>query len=82
MDMPGKGGMSHNGMTMKSGSLIETLELHAISGTDVQPNSTPSEMLMWHTGSWTLMFHGELFLNNIQQTGPRGTDEKSAQAEL
>jgi hypothetical protein len=75
MDMPGKGGMSHNGMTMKSGSLIETLELHAISGTDVQPNSTPSEMLMWHTGSWTLMFHGELFLNNIQQTGPRGTDK-------
>jgi hypothetical protein len=75
MDMPGKGGISHNGMTMKSGSLIETLELHAISGTDVQPNSMPSEMLMWHTGTWTLMFHGEVFLNDIQQTGPRGADK-------
>jgi hypothetical protein len=26
-------------------------------------------------GSWTLMFHGEAFLNDIQQSGPRGADK-------
>src|SRR5579884_2408045 len=71
MDMSGMNGMSHQAMTMKSGSLIENLEQHAISGTDVEPNSTPSQMLMRAAGRWTLMFHGEVFLNEVQQTGPR-----------
>jgi hypothetical protein len=26
-------------------------------------------------GTWMLMFHGEVFLNEIQQTGPRGADK-------
>lgn len=75
MDMSGTNGMSHQAMTMKSGSLIETFERHTISGTDVEPNSTPSEMLIWRAGGWTLMFHGEAFLNGAQQTGPRGADK-------
>lgn len=72
--MPAADPMSR-GMTMKSGSLTDSVGLHAISGTDVEPNSTPSEMLMRRAGGWTLMFHGELFLNDIQQTGPRGSDK-------
>ncbi|HEY7353772.1 MAG TPA: hypothetical protein VH596_13480 [Terriglobales bacterium] len=48
---------------------------HAISGTDVEPNSTSREMLMLEKAKWTFMFHGELFLNDIQQSGPRGSSK-------
>jgi len=62
-------------MSMAAHSLIELLAQHATSGTDAEPNSTPFEMLMATKGSWTLMFHGEAFLNDIQQSGPRGADK-------
>jgi hypothetical protein len=75
MDMSGMDGKSQHQMEMKSGSLIETIVLHASSGTDAQPNSTPTEMLMMRKGSWTLMFHGEVFLNDIQQSRSRGADK-------
>jgi hypothetical protein len=64
--------MSDQKMTMKSGSLIELLQQHATSGTDAEPTSTPFEMLMTVKAGWTLMFHGEAFLSDIQQSGPRG----------
>ena len=64
-DMPG----------MQAGTLIETLLQHATSGTDAEPNSTPASMLMKTEGNWTFMFHGEAFLNELQQTGPRGQDK-------
>jgi hypothetical protein len=67
--------MSAEKMSMKSESLIEFLLHHATSGTDAEPNSTPFQMLMTIRGGWTLMFHGEAFLSEIQQTGPRGTDK-------
>jgi hypothetical protein len=60
---------------MQSHSLIDGVLEHAISGTDVEPNSTPVSMLMTVKGSWTLMFHGEAFLSDIQQSGPRGSDK-------
>ena len=59
-------------MSMKSESLIESLLHHATSGTDAEPNSTPFQMLMTIKGGWTLMFHGEAFLSEMQQSGPRG----------
>lgn len=61
--------------TMESISLVAGILNHTTSGTDAQPNSTPSEMLMLRKGSWTLMFHGEAFLNGMQQTGRRGRDK-------
>ena len=64
-----------NGMTMQSSSFIEFLQSHSTSGTDAEPSSTPSQMLMASHGSWTFMFHGVAFLNYIQQTGPRGADK-------
>jgi hypothetical protein len=73
--MPGMDPVPQKTMNMQPISLIDAIEGHAISGTDVEPNSTPSEMLMRQKGSWTLMFHGEVFLNDIQQTGPRGVDK-------
>ena len=43
--------------------------------TDAEPDSTPIEMLMTTKGTWTLMFHGEAFLSDMQQSGPRGGDK-------
>ena len=74
-NMPGMGAAPHATMNMQPNSLIELLERHATSGTDAEPNSTPSEMLMRKEGNWMLMFHGAIFLNEIQQTGPRGADK-------
>jgi hypothetical protein len=56
-------------------SFIEVLQEHSTSGTDAEPNSTPNEMLMAVKGRWMFMFHGEAFLNEIQQSGPRGEDK-------
>jgi hypothetical protein len=61
-------------MKMESASFIQATQMHAGSGTDVEPNSTPFEMWMAAKGRWTFMFHGVAFLNNIQQSGPRGAD--------
>src|SRR5207253_5756501 len=72
MDMSG---MSPDKMAMESHTLAETILQHTTSGTDAQPNSTPTEMLMTRRGSWTLMFHGEVFLNELQQSGPRGANK-------
>ena len=73
--MPGMDGMREDMPGMQSRSLIESLLQHATSGTDAEPNSTPFPMLMTTKGDWTLMFHGEVFLNELQQTGPRGFDK-------
>ena len=65
-DMPGMHGH------MESHSLIESLENHTTAGTDAEPNSTPTHMLMTTRGNWQFMFHGVAFLGEIQQSGPRG----------
>lgn len=74
--MPAMSGQDmHMQMEMQPQSFIASLERHSISGTDAEPNSTPSSMLMTKSGKWMLMFHGEAFLNEIQQSGPRGGDK-------
>ena len=72
--MPGmaEGKMGHDAMSMNSHSLVASLLQHAASGTDAEPNSTPFQMLMTTWGSWTLMFHGEAFVSEMQQSGSRG----------
>jgi hypothetical protein len=74
MNMPGMAGVNNN-PNMQADSMIEVLEQHASSGTDAEPASTPAAMLMHKQGNWMLMFHGEAFINEIQQTGPRGADK-------
>ena len=61
----------HHGPT----SFIDLLQQHQGSGTAAMPASTPAEMFMFSKGSWTFMFHGEAFLDEIQQSGPRGSDK-------
>jgi hypothetical protein len=78
--MPGMPGMDTRKpgaekMSMQPESLVEARLQHATSGTDAEPNSTPIEMLMTTKGNWRLMFHGEGFLIETQQSGPRGYDK-------
>jgi hypothetical protein len=63
------------GTMVKSHSFIQQIEEHAISGTDVEPNATPHPMLMAMRDGWVLMLHGEAFLVDTQQSGPRGADK-------
>lgn len=67
--------MSHGSMVMRVDSLIDLMLQHSTAGTDAQPDSTPSEMLMTTKGNWRLMLHGVAFLVDVQQTGPRGRDK-------
>lgn len=69
--------MSSNQMMMDKGhtSLLQSIQQHSTSGTSVEPDSTPMPMLMTMKGRWMLMFHGEAFLNAVQQSGPRGADK-------
>src|SRR5436853_3411471 len=48
---------------MKPASFIENIENHMGDGTSVEPNSTPTPMLMTMRGKWMLMLHGLAFLN-------------------
>jgi hypothetical protein len=75
--MPGmaEGKMGHDAMSMSSHSLVASLLQHAAPGTDAEPSSTPFQMLMATWGSWTLMFHGDAFLSEMQQNGSRGADK-------
>jgi hypothetical protein len=72
-DMPEMASVSHE--SMAGASLVENVENRATSGTDLQPNSTPTSMLMRQEGGWMVMFHGEAFINATQQSGPRGDDK-------
>ena len=45
------------------------------SGTRMNPESWPMPMLMRVSGDWMLMFMGQAFLLETQQTGPRGADK-------
>jgi hypothetical protein len=79
MAMPGKPkqGMSQPAMSMAAPptTFIQQILNHESAGTTAEPAATPHDMLMAQRGAWTLMFHGEIFLNSIQQSGPRGADK-------
>jgi hypothetical protein len=78
MNMPMNGGqmtMEMPGMSPSPGDFLQTILLHTTSGTSSEPNSTPAPMLMKVSGKWMLMFHGNVFLVEQQQTSPRGGDK-------
>lgn len=62
-------------MNGEASTFIETIEDHASSGTSVEPNSTPKQMLMVMRGDWMLMFHANVFVVDTQQSSPRGRDK-------
>jgi hypothetical protein len=56
-------------------TLIETILQHVDSGTDVEPASLAHQAWMLTRGNWDFMVHGAVFVNEIQQSGPRGGDK-------
>ena len=62
-------------MSMKSDNFLDQIEHHASAGTSAEPNSTPVPMLMSMHGNWMWMFHANVFVTDLQQSGPRGADK-------
>jgi hypothetical protein len=56
-------------------TFVQQILHHASSGTSAEPDSTPTPMLMTRKGNWMLMFHSNVFVTDLQQTGPRGGDK-------
>ena len=76
--MPGMNmapGMTELMQQMQPKTFLQEIRHHAASGTSAEPNSTPTPMLMAMRGPWMLMFHANVFLNDTQQTSPRGGDK-------
>jgi hypothetical protein len=70
-----KGAMAGMGtMHMHPKNFPEEIEHHSTSGTSAEPNSTPTPMWMTMERGWQLMFHANVFVSELQQSGPRGAD--------
>jgi hypothetical protein len=69
------GGMAEMMEQMHPKTFIAEVRHHAASGTSAEPNSTPAPMLMSMKGNWMLMFHGNAFVLDTQQSSPRGGDK-------
>ena len=76
MDMPAAQMSSHEQMSGMAGMMdqmhpktfIQEIRHHATSGTGAEPNSVPAPMLMSMKGNWMLMFHGNAFVVDTQQS--------------
>lgn len=67
--------MSHmSGMSGMSGMSEMNTPMFA-SGTSMNPASSPNPMIHLMAGSWMFMLHGQAFVADVQQTGPRGADK-------
>src|SRR5581483_5018065 len=66
-DMP----HTHNASMNAAGAYLMNLG----SGTSLNPQSWPMPMLMLNKSGWELMFMGQAFVVDTQQTGPRGRDK-------
>ena len=68
-------GNANMDLTESMSGLHDIVLQHLSSGTDVEPGSTPSAMWMGRGHGWNFMFHGVIFVDDIQQSGPRGGDK-------
>lgn len=69
--MPGMPGMSGMSGMNDAGMYL----MNMASGTSTNPDSWSMPMLMRSAGPWSLMFMGQAFLVDTQQSGPRGGDK-------
>jgi hypothetical protein len=67
MEMPGEKSQRMN----DAGRFL----MRRASGTGANPESAPMNMLFLRARGWHLMLHGQGFLGDVQQTGPRGGDK-------
>jgi hypothetical protein len=49
--------------------------MNRASGTGANPESAVPSMLSRSMGGWNFMLHGQGFISDVQQTGPRGADK-------
>jgi hypothetical protein len=70
LSLAGAQEMNMNGMNQAGGFLMGQA-----SGTSMNPQSWPMPMLMLNPDGWSLMFMGQAFLVDTQETGPRGHDK-------
>jgi hypothetical protein len=54
---------------------VSDLLMRQASGTSMNPAAAPMQMSMTQHGDWMLMLHGLAFINQVEQTGPRGGDK-------
>lgn len=62
-------------MNMHPENFLQEIVHHGTSGTSAEPNSTPTPMLMTKKGPWSLMFHANVFITDLQQSSVRGDDK-------
>jgi hypothetical protein len=70
-NMPGMqdmAGMQHDAAATASDGM-------EASGTSVNPASSPMNMVHFTARNWRFMIHGVVFVEDIQQSGPRGGDK-------
>lgn len=72
--MPGMDMSGHEHMHMAADPAEQFL-MSESSGTSIQPAAWPMPMLMQKVGNWNLMWMGQAFIVDTQQTGPRGYDK-------
>jgi hypothetical protein len=70
--MPGMNMPAANAGTAENAA---KLLMRGASGTSANPESTKTAMLEAKVDGWRLMFHGEGFIADVQQTGPLGGDK-------
>jgi hypothetical protein len=62
-------------LAMAQMSDAEMYLMNMASGTAENPHSAPMPMMMPRFGSWDVMFMGQAFIVDTQQSGPRGGDK-------
>jgi hypothetical protein len=65
-------GMQHMHMNMNRAGMYL---MNMSSGTSMNPYSWQMPMIMTEAGNWSVMFMGQAFLVDTQQSGPRGGDK-------
>lgn len=68
-------GMNHAGMEHDDMNAAGMLLMNESSGTAVQPSGWAMPMLMTKVDGWSLMWMGQAFVVDTQQSGPRGGDK-------
>lgn len=63
------------GMPMTGINSAAMFLMNLSSGTGINPIAWPMPMIMRPLGSWKVMFMAQAFINDIQQSGPRGGDK-------
>jgi hypothetical protein len=74
-DMSIMPGMDHSAMAHGDMNCAGMFLMNESSGTGFQPASWPMPMAMTGIGDWRLMWMGQAFLVDTQQSGPRGGDK-------